>query len=164
VFTKKSGDGTTLTRKIIAIGGDGTINEVANGFFCVENRLAIYVTNIENNNNNADAVFNSMMVKALNSGHNVPSGTRNVLVKSLDIPDGIEECCQTFVCGKQKMIDVTSVAVADPETRLSLPIRIFLNAGLIKQHNRTRIIPTKYFVLGILYITLLYTEVKLMEF
>jgi hypothetical protein len=73
VFTKKSGDGITLTRKIIAIGGDGTINEVANGFFCVENRLAIYVTNIENknNNNNADAVFNSMMVKALNSGHNV---------------------------------------------------------------------------------------------
>jgi hypothetical protein len=73
VFTKKSGDGITLTRKIIAIGGDGTINEVANGFFCVEKRLAIYVTNIENknNNNNADAVFNSMMVKALNSGHNV---------------------------------------------------------------------------------------------
>ena len=100
MFTKKSGDGTTLTRKIIAIGGDGTINEVANGFFCVENRLAIYVTNIENknNNNNADAVFNSMMVKkALYSGHNVPSGTRNVLVKSLDIPDGIEECCQTSV-------------------------------------------------------------------
>ena len=137
MFTKKSGDGTTLTRKIIAIGGDGTINEVANGFFCVENRLAIYVTNIENNNNNADAVFNSMMVKALNSGHNVPSGIRNVLVKSLDIPDGIEECCQTFVCAKQKKIDVTSVAVADPETRLSLPIRIFLNAGLIKQHHTT---------------------------
>src|SRR5215216_7264317 len=41
VFTKKSGDGTSLTRdllkkgfkRIIAIGGDGTINEVANGFF-----------------------------------------------------------------------------------------------------------------------------------
>jgi predicted polyphosphate/ATP-dependent NAD kinase len=41
VFTKKSGDGTSLTRdllkkgfkRIVAIGGDGTINEVANGFF-----------------------------------------------------------------------------------------------------------------------------------
>ena len=40
-FTKKSGDGTTLAREylkkgfknIVAIGGDGTINEVANGFF-----------------------------------------------------------------------------------------------------------------------------------
>ena len=41
VFTQKSGDGTSLTRdllrrgftRIVAIGGDGTINEVANGFF-----------------------------------------------------------------------------------------------------------------------------------
>ena len=41
VFTKKASDGTLLTRKflkkgvgrVIAIGGDGTINEVANGFF-----------------------------------------------------------------------------------------------------------------------------------
>src|SRR5688572_16068278 len=40
-LTKKPGDGTTLTRqflkqgfkKIVAIGGDGTLNEVANGFF-----------------------------------------------------------------------------------------------------------------------------------
>lgn len=41
IFTKKASDGTLLTRKflkggvtkVIAIGGDGTINEVANGFF-----------------------------------------------------------------------------------------------------------------------------------
>ncbi|TLY10374.1 MAG: hypothetical protein E6K85_03615 [Thaumarchaeota archaeon] len=40
-FSKRSGNGTTLARdmlrkgfdKIVAIGGDGTINEVANGFF-----------------------------------------------------------------------------------------------------------------------------------
>ena len=40
-FTTKAGDGTTLAREylekgfnnIVAIGGDGTINEVANGFF-----------------------------------------------------------------------------------------------------------------------------------
>src|SRR3712207_8807925 len=40
-LTKKAGDGTVLARKflkqgfknIVAIGGDGTLNEVANGFF-----------------------------------------------------------------------------------------------------------------------------------
>jgi diacylglycerol kinase family enzyme len=149
-FTKKSGDGRILTRKflkegfkkIVAIGGDGTINEVANGFFCVE-KIPIrssYVANIENknnnNNNNADAhaVVDSMMIKPINTDAimgMLPRGTRNVLVKSLNMPDGIEECCQTFVCGKQKKIDVISVAATDPETRLSLPIRIFLNAAEI---------------------------------
>ena len=149
-FTKKSGNGRILTRKflkegfkkIVAIGGDGTINEVANGFFCVE-KIPIrssYVANIENknnnNNNNADAhaVVDSMMIKPINTDAIMgvlPRGTRNVLVKSLNMPDGIEECCQTFVCGKQKKIDVISVAATDPETRLSLPIRIFLNAAEI---------------------------------
>jgi diacylglycerol kinase family enzyme len=41
VFTTKSGDGTSLAteylekgfKNIVAIGGDGTINEIANGFF-----------------------------------------------------------------------------------------------------------------------------------
>jgi diacylglycerol kinase (ATP) len=45
-FTKKSGDGTTLAREylkkgfknVVAIGGDGTINEVANGFFFEEDK------------------------------------------------------------------------------------------------------------------------------
>ncbi|HEY9490760.1 MAG TPA: diacylglycerol kinase family protein, partial [Nitrososphaeraceae archaeon] len=124
---------------------DGTINEVANGFFCVEKRpiRSSYVANVGNKNNynidnnhnaNASAIVDSMVVKAINSEAIMgvlPSGTRNVLVKSLDMPDGIEECCQTFVCGKQKKIDVISVATTDPETRLSLPIRIFLNAAEI---------------------------------
>jgi diacylglycerol kinase (ATP) len=41
IFTKKTNDGTLITRKllkkgyknIVAVGGDGTINEVANWFF-----------------------------------------------------------------------------------------------------------------------------------
>lgn len=41
IFTKKTNDGILVTRKllrkgyknIVAIGGDGTINEIANGFF-----------------------------------------------------------------------------------------------------------------------------------
>ena len=51
VFTKKADDGTNITRKllkigyknIVAVGGDGTINEVTNGFFGIkaENRSAL---------------------------------------------------------------------------------------------------------------------------
>src|SRR5690348_4989225 len=41
VFSQRPGDGTTLTRdflrrgfkEVVAFGGDGTLNEVANGFF-----------------------------------------------------------------------------------------------------------------------------------
>ena len=51
IFTKKANDGTNVTRKLLekgysniaAIGGDGTINEVANGFFNfkLKNRSAL---------------------------------------------------------------------------------------------------------------------------
>jgi diacylglycerol kinase (ATP) len=154
VFTKKAGDGSTLTRrflkkgfkKIVAIGGDGTINEVANGFFESEYKPVrsldlVNTGNQNNNNNNNTSIKNNAhhalepaMVKPVNSDAMIallPSGTRNVLVKSLGIPDEIEECCRTFACGSQKKIDVISVRATDPETRLPLPTRIFLNAAEI---------------------------------
>ena len=44
IFTKKANDGIFITRKllrkgyknIVAVGGDGTINEIANGFYDIE--------------------------------------------------------------------------------------------------------------------------------
>ena len=61
-------------KKIVAIGGDGTIIEVENGFFEVEEKPVNHVNigNQNNNsNNNAHSAIGSTVVKAVNSGHNV---------------------------------------------------------------------------------------------
>jgi diacylglycerol kinase (ATP) len=47
----------------------------------------------------------------------VPSGSRNVLAKSLDLLDGIVECCQRFVNGKPQKIDVISAVVTTAAAR-----------------------------------------------
>jgi diacylglycerol kinase family enzyme len=139
-FSQKSGDGTTLTRdflrrgfkKIVALGGDGTINEAANGFFEV-----ITSGNTSSNDKTAPA---SPILKPINPEAMIgliPSGSRNVLAKSLDLPDGIVECCQRFVNGKPQKIDVIAAVITTaeaPATAASdLPkevtTRVFLNAA-----------------------------------
>ena len=100
VFSKKPGQGTFLTRdllrkgfkEIVALGGDGTINEVANGFF--------EEITLGNNSSNNKTKPSSPILKPINPEATmglVPSGSRNVLAKSLDLPDGIFECCRRFV-------------------------------------------------------------------
>ena len=122
-FSKRSGNGTTLARdmlrkgfdKIVAIGGDGTINEVANGFF-------EEWTGVRSGHKlrpiNPDAAMGI-----------VPCGTRNVLAKSLGLPAGVVESCQNFVAGSTKKIDVISVVTANPDAASRLAPRIFLNAA-----------------------------------
>lgn len=161
VFTQKSGDGTSLTRdllkkgfeRIVAIGGDGTINEVANGFFIPlegrvrrKNATAINSDNIDvgvhesskNEDQNERPFPKSPVLKPINSEAIMgllPSGTRNVLAKSLDFPEDIVQCCSNFVVGKSKKIDVISATVtpttnAEDLDRRPKPItRIFLNAA-----------------------------------
>ena len=139
VFSQKSGDGTTLTRdflrrgfeKIVAFGGDGTINEVANGFF--------EEITFGNNGSNDKTTLASPVLKPINPEAMmglVPAGLRNVLAKSLDLPDGIVECCQRFVNAKPQMIDVISALVttapATPNDHSKgVAARIFLNAAEI---------------------------------
>ncbi|MGI8834500.1 MAG: diacylglycerol/lipid kinase family protein [Nitrososphaeraceae archaeon] len=161
VFTQKSGDGTSLTRdllkkgfeRIVAIGGDGTINEVANGFFIPlegrarrKNATAINNDNIDvgvhesskDEDQNERPFPKSPVLKPINSEAIMgllPSGTRNVLAKSLDFPEDIVQCCNNFVVGKSKKIDVISATVtpttnAEDSDRRPKPItRIFLNAA-----------------------------------
>jgi diacylglycerol kinase (ATP) len=148
-FTRKAGDGTSLAREylekgfknIVAIGGDGTINEVANGFFTLE----------DNNNGvsgGAKSVLNPPSSKQINPDAVfgvISSGTRNVLVKSLNLPAESFEGCKHYGTSKiQKKIDVISAAVTNrPDQNDSYvkkknnsnsklaPNRIFLNAAEI---------------------------------
>lgn len=153
VFTEKSGDGTSLTRdllkkgfsRIVAIGGDGTINEVANGFFTqLEKEQRGTIGNINahklsnNESQNKGQFPKSPVLKPVNPEAIMgllPSGTRNVLAKSLDFPEDIAQCCSNFVAGKSKKIDVISATVspttsAEGSDNSLKPItRIFLNAA-----------------------------------
>src|ERR687896_1141190 len=131
-LTKKPGDGTILARqflkqgfkKVVAIGGDGTLNEVANGFF--EEPVGIHSNKI----NGGPAEFRHL--KAINPDAImgvVPTGTRNVLAKSLGLPEGVANCCNRFQLGKPKKMDVVYATVTSQEDHLSTTSRIFLNAA-----------------------------------
>jgi len=153
VFTTKAGDGTTLTReflkkgfkRVVAMGGDGTINEVVNGFFSEEKNLSSQAfsfssspvssnegSSLESNNNKNN--FKSATLYPINPQAIMglfPSGTRNVLAKSLDFPEEVMECCNNFIKGKTQKIDVISATATDPNDHLKAITKVFLNAAEI---------------------------------
>ena len=158
-FTKKSGDGTILTREflkngfknIVAIGGDGLINEVANGFFtCTVKKERVKDrkdNDITVSNHDGATKVHEVEIQHILEPVNpeafmavVPCGTRNVLARSLDLPSQLEDCCQRFVNGNPVKIDVISTAVTRYSEKdeidsnivreLDSP-RIFLNAAEI---------------------------------
>ncbi len=142
VFTEKAGDGTTLTReflekgfrKVVAIGGDGTINEVVNGFFFIKDEEYPSNKNWNNQNNNTSkipkaSILNPINIKAIMGL--IPSGTRNVLAKSLDFPEEVMECCHNFIRGKTQEIDVISATVTDAKDHSKTITKVFLNAAEI---------------------------------
>jgi diacylglycerol kinase (ATP) len=132
-LTKKPGDGATLARqflkqgfkKVVAIGGDGTLNEVANGFF--EEPVGIHSDKM-----NGGPVAGPPPLKPINPDAImgvVPAGTRNVLAKSLGLPEGVANCCKAFQLGKPKKMDVIYATVTSQEDHSSTMSRIFLNAA-----------------------------------
>src|SRR5919199_412566 len=138
-FTTKAGDGTSLAREylkkgfknIVAIGGDGTINEVANGFFTFNEEQHRGQIGEDNNNEikirnvtypppikqiNPDAVFGI-----------ISSGTRNVLAKSLDLPSETFECCKHYGTSTiQKKIDVISATVTNSKIMVMVVVATVL--------------------------------------
>ena len=133
-FTKKAGDGTIITRdllrrgvdRIIPVGGDGTINEVANGFF--EERVGIN----RKRGRKGDGHPDSLVLKPINPDAVmgvVPGGTRNVLVRSLGLKGSLVECCANFTRGTRTKIDVIAASATNPETLEMNPARVYLNAA-----------------------------------
>jgi diacylglycerol kinase (ATP) len=136
VFTEKAGDGARLAsyylekgfKNIIPIGGDGMINEVSNGFFKVNIDKNFNLKDIENPDFsslvNIDAINPEAILTIL------PSGTRNVLVKSLNLPDDFENCCKTVTSSEiTKRIDVIVTVVKESNNETNYKHRIFLNAA-----------------------------------
>ena len=135
IFTKKTNDATLMTRKllkegyknIVAVGGDGTINEVANGFF--------YNRSSRNNSVTISSGFKPRShLKSVNPDgvlHIIPSGSRNVLAASLRLQyEGIDSFMHINEMKKSK-IDVIGVTTADKDDPTLTRNRIVLNAAEI---------------------------------
>jgi diacylglycerol kinase family enzyme len=132
IFTKKADDGTNITRKLLkagykniaAVGGDGTINEVANGFFNIKakNRSALDPIKFK-----PETSLNPVNPKA--TLWIIPSGTRNVLAASLGIPYQGVESFKNMNQMKRRKMDVIGVTIADKDNPAITRVRIVLNAA-----------------------------------
>ena len=131
-FSKKPGDATVLTRNylrrgftyVYAVGGDGTINEVANGFF--EDGVGIL---------NGAVRTGRPRLKPTNPDAKlgiIPCGTRNVLAKSLNFPEGIAQCCKSIASvATPSKLDVIGVQATHKEDGSMTSMRVMLNAAEI---------------------------------
>ncbi len=128
-FTEKPLQAIDLTREaiksgselIIGVGGDGTVNEIANGFF--ENRRII----------NPETTLGI-----------VPSGTGCDLIKSLNIPSGLNDSMKLIAESGSSRIDVGRAAFTGPDGQSQE--RFFLNVAdfglggeVVREVNRKRL-------------------------
>jgi diacylglycerol kinase (ATP) len=107
VTTARRGHATDLAREasaevIVAVGGDGTANEIANAIVGTEKVLAI-----------------------------LPIGSGNDLIKSLGIPRDMDKAFDIILKGKRKTIDTGAVSCGGPAQRDALgggtEERVFVN-------------------------------------
>jgi diacylglycerol kinase (ATP) len=132
VFTKKADDGTIIARKLLklgynniaAVGGDGTINEVANGFFNIKakNRSALDPIKFK-------PQPRLIAVNPKTTLWIIPSGSRNVLAASLGIKYQGIESFKNMNKMKKKEMDVIGVTIADKDNPKINRVRIVLNAA-----------------------------------
>jgi len=134
IFTKKTNDGIILTRKllrkgyrnIVAIGGDGTINEVANGFFDLklqDKRSKDFVKL------NLDSKLKQINPNGIM--YIVPSGSRNVMARSLEIKHQGSESLIRIKQMKKRKMDVIAAVITDKDDPSIFHNRIIMNAAEI---------------------------------
>ncbi|MGI8555747.1 MAG: diacylglycerol/lipid kinase family protein [Pyrinomonadaceae bacterium] len=123
-FTKKAGDGIELAKRgaargrkfIIACGGDGTINEVANGIL---------------QSGRADVELGIL-----------PSGTGGDFRRGLGMPTNIREAAKALRDGMTKKIDVGKVTFVDhadqPATRYFVNVSSFGLSAAINERVKTK--------------------------
>ena len=128
-FTEKPSHATEITRHsikegtelVIGVGGDGTMNKIANGFF--EGRVII----------NPDATLGIL-----------PAGTGSDLMKSLHIPRGLKNALRTIAEGPSFRMDVGKVAfhnhAGETEERYFLNVADFgLGGEVVRRVNSRRL-------------------------
>lgn len=118
VYTAKKGDGMRLTRqaldlgfeRIVSVGGDGTLNEVVNGFFEEENLI------------NPEAVLGFIM-----------TGRVNDFRKTVETPSDLEGSLTKLLHGKIHKVDLVNVRYIAHEgminTRYSINMSSFGISG-----------------------------------
>jgi diacylglycerol kinase family enzyme len=134
IFTKKANDGISMTRRllrkgyknIVAVGGDGSINEVANGFF----NLGSQTKQIKD----FSKFTLDPRLKLINpkgAMYVIPSGSRNVLARSLELKhQGVESLIRVRHM-KRRKIDVIRAIITDKDTPSITHDRIVMNAAEI---------------------------------
>jgi YegS/Rv2252/BmrU family lipid kinase len=128
-FTEKPLQAIEMTREaiksgselIIGVGGDGTMNEIANGFF-----------------------ENTRMINPETTLGIVPSGTGCDLIKSLNIPAGLNGSMKVITEAGSACIDVGRASFTNneggPEERFFLNVADFgLGGEVIREVNRKRL-------------------------
>jgi diacylglycerol kinase family enzyme len=134
IFTKKANDGTLITRKllkkgyenIVAVGGDGTINEVANGFFNLKPK------NIQSDDYGkfkSESRLDPINPKGVM--YVVPSGSRNVLARSLELEHQGDESLMRIRQMRKRKIDAIAGIITDKDTPSLSHSRIVMNAAEI---------------------------------
>jgi YegS/Rv2252/BmrU family lipid kinase len=102
-LTRGPGDATIIARGstarvVIAVGGDGTINEVANGVVGSEKWIGV-----------------------------IPAGSGNDFIKSVEIPRNPGEALERLLNGSHRRIDVAFIACSGSSSGTDAPGRFFVN-------------------------------------